>query len=200
MERRLHAWALIIRVEESDHHSAAQSLDCNQVFGREFLAVFGEEMGFDVTRTSPLETAEQAVSRSLVYVLPVPCELLATPKAYFAIDTDSPHLAVRVTTAAVLPVGAMPAGSHIPSSSKSCSVGSLGTSLEYISSDYEKPWRCLVVPRRSITGVAAPLETERDGQLIGFGGFVPLSARGNRVALGRCKDPQYVTPAHYSKA
>ena len=136
MEHRLHAWALIIiRIEESDYHSAAQSLDCNQVFGGKFLAVFGEEMGFDVTRTSPLETAEQAISRSLVDVLPVPCELLGTPKAFVAIATDSPHLAVHVTTAAVLPVSAMPAGtSHMPSNSKSCSAR---TSLGYISSDYE---------------------------------------------------------------
>jgi hypothetical protein len=63
MERLLHAWALIIRIEESDYHSAAQSLNRNQMFGREFLAVFGEKMGLDVAGTSPLETAEQAVSR-----------------------------------------------------------------------------------------------------------------------------------------
>ena len=104
MERQLHASALIIRIEESDYHSATQSLDRNQVFGSEFLAVFGEEMSFDVTRTSPLETAEQAVSRWLVNVLPVPCELLGTPKDFIAIGTDGPHLAVLVTNAAVLTV------------------------------------------------------------------------------------------------
>ena len=41
------------------------------MFGREFLAVFGEEMSLDVARASPLEIAEQAVSPWLVYVLPV---------------------------------------------------------------------------------------------------------------------------------
>ena len=61
------------------------------MFGREFLAVFGEEMSLDVIRASPLEIAEQAVPRSLVYVLPVPCELLGTPKGSFAIGTDNPH-------------------------------------------------------------------------------------------------------------
>jgi hypothetical protein len=132
MERLLHAWALIICIEESDYHSAAQGLDRNPVFGREFLTVFGEEMSLDVTRTSPLETAKQAVSRSLVYVLLVPCELLGTPKAFVAIGTDSPHLAVHVTTAAVLPVGAL--DSYMPSES-----GSVGTSLGYVSSDHEKP-------------------------------------------------------------
>ena len=33
---------LLIFLEEGDYHSAAQSLDLNQVFGREFLAVLGE--------------------------------------------------------------------------------------------------------------------------------------------------------------
>ena len=122
MERQLHwhAWALVIRIEESDYHSAMQSLDSNQVFGSEFLAVFGEEMSFDVTRTSPLETAEQAVSRWLVYVLPVPCELLGTPKDFIAIGTDGPHLAVLITTTAALRVCAL--GSYMLSES-----GSVGT-------------------------------------------------------------------------
>jgi hypothetical protein len=117
MERQLHAWTLVIRIEESDYHSAMQSLDSNQVFGSEFLAVFGEEMSFDVTRTSPLETAEQAVSRWLVYVLPVPCELLGTPKDFIAIGTDGPHLAVLVTNAAVLTVCTL--DSYMPSESGS---------------------------------------------------------------------------------
>ena len=100
--------------------------------GCEFLAVFSEEMSLDVTRTSPLETAEQAVARLLVYVLPVPCELLGTPKAFVTIGTDSPHLAVHVTTAAVLPVRAL--DSYTPSGES----GSVGTSLGYFSSDHEK--------------------------------------------------------------
>jgi hypothetical protein len=130
--RLLYAWDLIIRIEESDYHSAAQSLDRNQVFCREFTAVFGEEVSFDVTRTSPLEAAEQAVSRWLVYVLLVPCELLGTPEAFVAIGTDSLHLAVHVTTAAVPPVDAL--DSYMPSESIF-----VGTSLGYVSSDHEKP-------------------------------------------------------------
>src|SRR6267154_6281919 len=133
MEHQLHVWALIIRIEESDYHSAAQSLYRSQVFSGEFLAVFGEEMSLDVTRTSPLETAERAVSRLLVYILPMPCELLGTPKAFVAIGTDSPHLVVHVTTAAVLPVGALDC--YMPSES-----GSVGKNLRYyFSSDHEKP-------------------------------------------------------------
>ena len=102
------------------------------MFGREFLAVFGEKMSLDVTRTSPLETAEQAVSRLLVYVLPVPCELLGTPKAFVAIGTDSPHLVGHVTTSTVLPVDAL--DSYMLSES-----GSVVTtrSLRYVSSDHE---------------------------------------------------------------
>jgi hypothetical protein len=102
------------------------------VFCREFTAVFGEEVSLDVTRTSPFETAEQAVSRWLVYVLLVPCELLGTPKAFVAIGTDSPHLAVHVTTAAVPPVGTLEI--YMPSESIF-----VGTSLGYVSSDHEKP-------------------------------------------------------------
>jgi hypothetical protein len=141
MEHQPHAWALIIRIEESDYHSTAQSLDRDQVFGREFLAVFGEEMSLDVTRTSPLETAEQAVSRSPVYVIPVPCELLGTPKAFIAIGTDSPHFAVHVTTATVLPVGTL--DSYTPSES-----GSMRTSLGHLSSDHEKPCGAHLVGRQ----------------------------------------------------
>jgi hypothetical protein len=111
------------------------------VFGREFLAVFGEEMSLDVARTSPLETAEQAVSRSLVYVLPVPCELLGTPKAFIAIGTDSPHFAAHVMTAAVLPVGAL--DSYMPSG-----YGSVGMSLRYVSSDHEKSGDAYLVGRQ----------------------------------------------------
>jgi hypothetical protein len=108
------------------------------VFGSKFLAVFGEDMSLDVTRTSPLETAEQAVLRSLVYILPVPCELLRTPKASVAIGTDCPHLAVLVTTAAspsrILPVGVL--DSCMPSES-----GSVETtrSLGCIGSNHEEP-------------------------------------------------------------
>jgi hypothetical protein len=141
MEWQLHAWALIIRIDESDYHSAAQSLDRNQVFGREFLAVFGEELSFDVARTCPLEPAEQAVAPLLVYVLPVPCEFLSAPKAFVAIGTDSPHLAVHVTTAAVLPVGAL--DSYMPFGS-----GSVGKSLGYVSSDHEKPGGAHLVGRQ----------------------------------------------------
>jgi hypothetical protein len=102
------------------------------MFGRESVAVFGEEMSLDVTRTSPLETAEQADSRWIVYVLPVPCELLGTPKAFVAIGTDSPHLVGHVATSAVLPVGAL--DSYILSEP-----GSVRTSLArgYVNSDYE---------------------------------------------------------------
>jgi hypothetical protein len=185
MECQLHAWALIIRIEESDYHSATQSLDRNPVFGREFLTVFGEDMSLDVTWTSPLETTEQAVLWSLVYVLPVPCELLCTPKAFAAIGTDSPHLAVHVTstTAAVRPVGAL--DSYMPSES-----GSVGTSLRYFNSDHEKTRRCS--PRTSTIGVAAPLVIEPERQL--FQGLDPWS--GHRAALGRCNSRQYVAPPH----
>jgi hypothetical protein len=80
-------------------------------------------MSLDVTRASPLETAEQADSPESVYVLPVPYELLGAPKAFVAIGTDSPaHVTVHVTTAAVLPVGALEG--YIPSES-----GSVGTGL-----------------------------------------------------------------------
>ena len=99
------------------------------MFGSEFLAVFGEEMSLNVTRASPLETAEQAVSPLFMYVLPVPCELLGTPKAFVAIGTDSPHLAVHVTTAAALQVGAL--DSYMPPESSS-----VGTSLGHVSSDH----------------------------------------------------------------
>ena len=87
---------MIICIEESDYLSAAQSLDRNHVFEGKFLAVFHEKVSLNGTR-SPLETAEQSLSWSLVYVLPVPSELLGTPKAFVAISTDSWHL--RVTTA-----------------------------------------------------------------------------------------------------
>ncbi len=107
-------------------------MDRYQVFGREFLAVFGEEMSLDVTRTSPLETAKHADSRLLVYVLLVPCELLGTPKAFVAIGTTDPHLAVHVTTAAVLPVGAL--NGYTPPEP-----GSVGTSLGHVSSDRGRP-------------------------------------------------------------
>ena len=113
------------------------------MFGREFLAVFGEEMSLDVARTSPLKTAEQTVSRSLVYVLPVPCELLGTPKTFIAIGTDSPHFAApsHVMIAAVLPVGAL--DSYMPSG-----YGSVGTSLRYVSSDHEKSGDAYLVGRQ----------------------------------------------------
>jgi hypothetical protein len=129
---------LIIRIEESDYLLAAQSLDRDQVFCRasEFLAVLGEEMSLDVARTSPLETAERAVPRWLMHILPVPCEFLGAPKAFVvAIGTDSPHLAVFVTTAAVLTVGTLDSCS-IPSGS-----GSVGTarSLGCVGSNNEKP-------------------------------------------------------------
>ena len=152
------------------------------MFGGKFLAVFHEEMSLNVTRTSPLETAEQALSRSLVYVLPVPCKLLGTPKAFVAIGTDSWFLAVRVTIAAVLPVGGL-------DSCMSSESGSVETSLVYVSSDHEKTWR--YSPRRSTTGVAAPLATERERR---FQGLDPRP--GHRVAQGRCKGRQFVTPPH----
>lgn len=135
MERQPHGtWTLTICVEESDHHSAMQSSDCDQVFVREILAVFGDEMSLNVTRTSPLEMAEQAVSPWLVYVLPVPCELLGTPKAFVAIGTDSPLLAVHITTAAVLLVGEL--GSQVGvGMSRSLSLKRL---RYYVSSDHEK--------------------------------------------------------------
>lgn len=134
MECQLHgAWTLTICVEESDHHSAMQSSDCDQVFVREILAVFGDEMSLNVTRTSPLETAEQAVPPWLVYVLPVPCELLGTPEAFVAIGADSPFLAVHITTAAVLLVGELGClGSHVGMSR------SLRRLRYYVSSDHEK--------------------------------------------------------------
>jgi hypothetical protein len=122
--------ALIVRIEESDYHSAAQSLDRNEVFDREFLAVFGEEMSLNVTRTSPLETAEQAVAPLLVYVLPVPCELLCTPKAFAAIGTDSPRLAVHAMSASVLGV----LDNHMLSDSRGLSLG-----CDNLYSDHGKP-------------------------------------------------------------
>lgn len=123
---------LIVSIEEGDYHSAAQSVDRDQVFG--FLAMLGEEVSLNVTRTGPLETAEEAFPRSLVYVLLVPCELLGTPEALVAIGTDSPHIAVYVTTAAVLPVSAL--NSYMPSWT-----GFVGTtgSLAYVSSGHGKP-------------------------------------------------------------
>ncbi|SRR6266478_1568136 len=117
MDHYLYAGALIIRIQESDYQSTAQSPERNQQFGGEFLTVICHEMSLDVIRTSPLETAEQAVARSLMYVLPVPCELLGTPKEFVAIGTDSPYLAVHVTTAAVLQAGAL--GGYMPFESAS---------------------------------------------------------------------------------
>ena len=139
LERLLHTRALVIRIEESDYHSAAQSLEHNQVFGREFLAVFGEEMSFDVARTSPFKTAEPAVSRWLVYVLPVARELLGTPKDFVAIGTltDSPpHLTAHyVATAATGAAAALLVGvldSYMSPESESYSVE---MRLGYISSN-----------------------------------------------------------------
>jgi len=143
LERLLHTRALVIRIEESDYHSAAQSLERNQVFGREFLAVFGEEMSLDVVRASPFETTEPAVSRWLVYVPPVARELLGTPKGFVAIGTltDSPPLltAHYVATAAAGAVAALLVGvldSYMPPESESDSVG---MRLGYVSSEHKKP-------------------------------------------------------------
>lgn len=122
--------ALIARIEECNYRSAAQTLDRNQEFGGEFFTVFGQEMSFNVTRTSPLETAEQAVAPLFVYVLPVPCEFLCTPKAFVAIGTDSPCLAVHVTSASVLSVWY----NHMLSESRGPSLG-----CDNLYSDHGKP-------------------------------------------------------------
>ena len=60
------------------------------------------------------------------------CELLGTPKAFVANGTDNLHIVVRVTTAAVLPMGAL--DSYMPS--ESCSVGMI---MGYINSDHINP-------------------------------------------------------------
>jgi hypothetical protein len=137
------------------------------VFCLEFLAVFGEEMSLDVTRTSPLETAERAVPRSLVYVLPVPRELLGAPKASVAIGTDSSHLAVHFTTATVLPVSAL-------DSYMTCESGSVGTTrslpVGYVGSNHEKPGDAYLVGRQ--LGLCRPHRqlTASDGC---FKGWIP---------------------------
>ena len=85
-------------------------------------------MILDDLRTSPREFAEQAVLRLPVHVPLVPCELLGTPKAFVAIGTDSPHLAVLVQAAVDLQVGVVDSCScmHLESA------GSVGTSLGYV--------------------------------------------------------------------
>jgi hypothetical protein len=90
--------ALIVRIKECNYQSAAQSLDHDQEFGSELFTMFGQEMSLNVTRASPLEIAKQAVAPLLVYVLPVPCELLCTAKALVAVGTDTLRLAVHLTS------------------------------------------------------------------------------------------------------
>ena len=90
--------ALIVRIKECNYQSAAQSLDRDQEIGSELFTMFGQEMSLDVTWTRPLERAKQAVAPLLVYVLPMPCELLCTPKALVAVGTDTPRLAVHLTS------------------------------------------------------------------------------------------------------
>lgn len=90
--------ALIVRIKECNYQPAAQSLDHDQKFGSKPFSMFGQEMGLNITRTSPLETAKQAVAPLLVYVLPVPCELLCTPKALVTVGTDTLRLAVHLTS------------------------------------------------------------------------------------------------------
>jgi hypothetical protein len=101
---------------------ASQSTDRGQAFGSEFRVVPGKKVNLDVIRTSPLETAERAVARRLVYVLPVPGELLGTSKTSFAIGTDSLSVPVHVTTVTVL----IALDSYMPS-------GSLRQSLRHVS-------------------------------------------------------------------
>ena len=83
-------------------------------------------MGLNANRTSPLETTEQAAARLLMYVLPVPGELLGTSKASIAIGTDIPRPAVHVTTAAVL--GGL--NSYMPSGFVSPSLGYVSLYLD----------------------------------------------------------------------
>jgi hypothetical protein len=89
---------LIVRIKERNYQSAAQCLDYGQEFGNEIFTMFGQEMSLNVTRAGPLETAKQAVAPLLVYVLPVPCEFLCTPKALVAVGTDILRLAVHLTS------------------------------------------------------------------------------------------------------
>ena len=93
-------------------------------------------MGLDVNRTSPPEPTEHAVAWLLMYVLPVPGELLGTSKASVAIGTDSPRPAVHVTIAAVL--GGL--DSYMPS-------GFVSPSLGYVSlySDRRRPGNAYLV-------------------------------------------------------
>jgi hypothetical protein len=59
MELYLHrAGALIVPIQESDYHPTTQSLDRDQKFGGEFLAVSDQKVSLDFTRMSPLETTE----------------------------------------------------------------------------------------------------------------------------------------------
>ena len=114
--------ALIVRIEECNYQSATQSLDRDQEIGSEIFTMFGQEMSLNVTRTSPLEGAKQAVAPLLVYVLPMPCELLCTPKALVAVGTDTLRLAVHLTS--VL-------NSHMLSCSKGPSLGCNNLCLDH---------------------------------------------------------------------
>jgi hypothetical protein len=100
---------------------AAQGLDRDQEFGGEFPAVPIQKVGLNVTRTSPLKTAEQAAARLLVYVFPVTGEFLRPSKASVANGTDHPRPAACFATAA-----ADVLTDYTPS-------GSVGLNLEYVS-------------------------------------------------------------------
>ena len=90
----------------------------------------GQKVNLNAIRTSPFETAEQAVPRLLVYVFPVTGELLCTSKAFVTIDTDSLHPTAHITT--VVALGGL--DSYMPS-------GAVGPSLGHVSlhSDQGKP-------------------------------------------------------------
>ena len=55
--------------------------------------MFGHEVSFDVTGTSPNEVAERASTPEPVFVLYVSFELLGASKVFLAIYTDRSHLA-----------------------------------------------------------------------------------------------------------
>jgi hypothetical protein len=121
--------------------------------------VSGQKVGLDVIGTSPLEVTERAVARLLVYVPPMPGELLGTSKASVALaigaySTRPRRPVVHVTTAAVTVLRGM--GSYMPS-------GFVRLSLWYVSllSDPWETWRRL--PRSSASWVEAPTGRKNGG-------------------------------------
>jgi hypothetical protein len=105
MEHYLHAGALIVFIQESNYHLAAQCPDRDQEFGGESSAVFGQKVNLNVIGASPPEMTEWALPPWPVSVLQVALELLDPCKIFFAIwhgTSRPPHLVVHVTTAVAL--------------------------------------------------------------------------------------------------